>query len=168
MTTGRGSAITRRNEANRIYLRRRASFCLCSFASIQRLCSAGGRPRTCGGRERQPATPPKTLPGQDSDSLRICACANQINRCSTNCASPERRNLHPSPANYLRPLISLDSPLRSKMPQYTTRDGGEASQFRRTRQSMADLKLRRLTELKNRLREDLERERIPVSTASKR
>jgi len=54
------------------------------------------------------------------------------------------------------------------MPQYTTRDGGEASQFRRTRQSMADLKLRRLTELKNRLREDLERERIPVSTASKR
>ncbi|KAK3185466.1 Guanine nucleotide-binding protein subunit gamma [Lecanicillium sp. MT-2017a] len=52
------------------------------------------------------------------------------------------------------------------MPQYTSRDG-EASQFRRTRQSMADLKLRRLTELKNRLREDLERERIPVSTASK-
>lgn len=33
---------------------------------------------------------------------------------------------------------------------------------------MADLKLRRLTELNNRLREDLERERIPVSQAAKR
>ena len=33
---------------------------------------------------------------------------------------------------------------------------------------MADLKLRRLIELNNRLREDLERERIPVSQASKR
>lgn len=32
---------------------------------------------------------------------------------------------------------------------------------------MADLKLRRLTELNNRLREDLERERIPVSIAAK-
>lgn len=53
------------------------------------------------------------------------------------------------------------------MPQYTTRDG-ESSQFRRNKQSMADLKLRRLTELNMRLREDLERERIPVSTAAKR
>jgi GGL domain len=33
---------------------------------------------------------------------------------------------------------------------------------------MADLKLRRLTELNNRLREDLERDRIPVSQAAKR
>lgn len=32
---------------------------------------------------------------------------------------------------------------------------------------MADLKLRRLTELNARLREDLERERIPVSQAAK-
>lgn len=54
------------------------------------------------------------------------------------------------------------------MPQYTSRDVGDPSQARRTRQSMADLKLRRLTELNNRLREDLDRERIPVSTASKR
>ncbi|KAL2753575.1 hypothetical protein ACRALDRAFT_2036900 [Sodiomyces alcalophilus JCM 7366] len=53
------------------------------------------------------------------------------------------------------------------MPQYTSRDVGDPSQIKKNKQSMADLKLRRLTELNNRLREDLERERIPVSTASK-
>lgn len=53
------------------------------------------------------------------------------------------------------------------MPQYTSRDVGDPSQIRKNKQSMADLKLRRLTELNNRLREDLERERIPVSQASK-
>ncbi|KAK0389255.1 hypothetical protein NLU13_2830 [Sarocladium strictum] len=53
------------------------------------------------------------------------------------------------------------------MPQYTSRDMGDPSQIKKNKQSMADLKLRRLTELNNRLREDLERERIPVSTASK-
>jgi guanine nucleotide-binding protein subunit gamma, fungi len=40
--------------------------------------------------------------------------------------------------------------------------------MRRNKQSMADLKLRRLTELNNRLREDFDRERIPVSQAAKR
>lgn len=54
------------------------------------------------------------------------------------------------------------------MVQYTSRDVGDPSQIKKNKQSMADLKLRRLTELNNRLREDLERERIPVSTASKR
>lgn len=54
------------------------------------------------------------------------------------------------------------------MPQYTSRDVGDPSQIKKTKQSMADLKLRRLTELNNRLREDLERERIPVSQAAKR
>jgi guanine nucleotide-binding protein subunit gamma, fungi len=54
------------------------------------------------------------------------------------------------------------------MPQYTSRDVGDPSQIKKNKQSMADLKLRRLTELNNRLREDLDRERIPVSTASKR
>lgn len=54
------------------------------------------------------------------------------------------------------------------MPQYTSRDVGDPTQIRKNKQSMADLKLRRLTELNNRLREDLERERIPVSQASKR
>lgn len=54
----------------------------------------------------------------------------------------------------------------AKMPQYTSRDGGDSS-AKKTKQSMADLKLRRLTELNNRLREDLDRERIPVSQASK-
>ncbi|TDZ23655.1 Guanine nucleotide-binding protein subunit gamma [Colletotrichum orbiculare MAFF 240422] len=55
----------------------------------------------------------------------------------------------------------------STMPQYTSRDVGDPSQIKKNKQSMADLKLRRLTELNNRLREDLERERIPVSNASK-
>ncbi|PHH59861.1 hypothetical protein CDD81_2440 [Ophiocordyceps australis] len=54
------------------------------------------------------------------------------------------------------------------MAQYTSRDVGDPSQIKKTKQSMADLKLRRLTELNNRLREDLDRERIPVSTAAKR
>jgi guanine nucleotide-binding protein subunit gamma len=53
------------------------------------------------------------------------------------------------------------------MPQYTSRDVGDPTQIKKNKQSMADLKLRRLTELNNRLREDLDRERIPISTASK-
>lgn len=56
----------------------------------------------------------------------------------------------------------------TNMPQYTSRDVGDPTQIKKNKQSMADLKLRRLTELNNRLREDLERERIPVSQASKR
>ncbi|RDL40488.1 uncharacterized protein BP5553_00467 [Venustampulla echinocandica] len=54
------------------------------------------------------------------------------------------------------------------MPSYSSRDMGDPSQIRKNKQSMADLKLRRLTELNNRLREDLERERIPVSQAAAR
>ena len=69
-----------------------------------------------------------------------------------------------------RTAISLiDSQISAaEMPQYTSRDVGDPSQIKKNKQSMADLKLRRLTELNNRLREDLERERIPVSQASKR
>ncbi|KAH6625034.1 guanine nucleotide-binding protein subunit-like protein [Chaetomium sp. MPI-SDFR-AT-0129] len=70
---------------------------------------------------------------------------------------------HVSP-NTPRSTVTISS---SRMPQYTSRDVGDPSQVRRTKQSMADLKLRRLTELNSRLREDLERERIPVSQASK-
>src|SRR6187551_3204587 len=55
----------------------------------------------------------------------------------------------------------------SNMPQFTSRDVADSTQ-RRNKQSMADLKLRRLTELNTRLREDLDRERIPVSQASNR
>ncbi|KAH7328532.1 GGL domain-containing protein [Stachybotrys elegans] len=53
------------------------------------------------------------------------------------------------------------------MPTYTSREVGDPSQIKKNKQSMADLKLRRLTELNSRLREDLDRERIPVSTAAK-
>src|SRR4051812_2353039 len=48
---------------------------------------------------------------------------------------------------------------------YTVRDGGDAKS---KKQSMADLKLRRLQELNSRLKEDLERPRIKVSEASMR
>lgn len=54
------------------------------------------------------------------------------------------------------------------MPQYTSREVGDPTSIKKNKQSMADLKLRRLTELNARLREDLERERIPVSQAAKR
>ena len=46
---------------------------------------------------------------------------------------------------------------------YEIRPVGEG---RTKKQSMAELKLRRLTELNARLREDLERRRIPVSEAA--
>ncbi len=49
---------------------------------------------------------------------------------------------------------------------YASRE--DPGQMKKNKQSMADLKLRRLTELNTRLREDLERERIPVSQAAKR
>jgi guanine nucleotide-binding protein subunit gamma len=62
----------------------------------------------------------------------------------------------------------LDPPELRKMPQYTSRDVGDPTQIKKNKQSMADLKLRRLTELNNRLREDLDRERIPVSQSAKR
>ena len=48
---------------------------------------------------------------------------------------------------------------------YASRDGGDAKS---KKQSMADLKLRRLQELNSRLKEDLERPRIKVSEASMR
>ncbi|KAK7951718.1 GGL domain-containing protein [Apiospora aurea] len=56
---------------------------------------------------------------------------------------------------------SNSSTTSTTMPQYTSRDVGDPSQIKKNKQSMADLKLRRLTELNSRLREDLERERIP-------
>lgn len=48
---------------------------------------------------------------------------------------------------------------------YSSRE--DPGQMKKNKQSMADLKLRRLTELNTRLREDLDRERIPVSQAAK-
>jgi hypothetical protein len=73
--------------------------------------------------------------------------------------------------NWLQLIRSRDrfaTPQIFTMPSgYSSRDVGD-SQAKKNKQSMADLKLRRLTELNNRLREDLERERIPVSQAAKR
>lgn len=48
-------------------------------------------------------------------------------------------------------------------PAYAAKDGGDA---RSKKQSMADLKLRRLQELNTRLKEDLERPRVKVAEAS--
>ncbi|KAI9849592.1 MAG: hypothetical protein M1838_000102 [Thelocarpon superellum] len=52
------------------------------------------------------------------------------------------------------------------MPNYELRAGGDANQMKNKKQSMADLKLRRLTELNLRLREDLDRPRVKVSEAA--
>jgi guanine nucleotide-binding protein subunit gamma len=52
------------------------------------------------------------------------------------------------------------------MPAFESRGVGDVIQIRTKKQSMADLKLRRLTELNIRLREDLDRPRIKVSEAS--
>lgn len=51
---------------------------------------------------------------------------------------------------------------------YASREVGDSTQIKKNKQSMADLKLRRLTELNVRLKEDLDRERIPISAAAKR
>jgi guanine nucleotide-binding protein subunit gamma, fungi len=51
---------------------------------------------------------------------------------------------------------------------YDARGVGDVVQIRSKKQSMADLKLRRLTELNLRLKEDLERPRIKVSVAAER
>ena len=53
------------------------------------------------------------------------------------------------------------------MANFETRAGGEnAANSRNKKQSMADLKLRRLAELNLRLREDLDRPRVKVSEAA--
>ncbi|KAI9740993.1 MAG: Guanine nucleotide-binding protein subunit gamma [Cirrosporium novae-zelandiae] len=49
------------------------------------------------------------------------------------------------------------------MPAYELRSGGDA---KNKKQSMADLKLRRLNELNLRLKEDLDRPRVKVAEAS--
>ena len=49
---------------------------------------------------------------------------------------------------------------------YEIRAGGDPVQIKNKKQSMADLKLRRLTELNLRLREDLDRPRVKVSEAA--
>ncbi|KAI9810220.1 MAG: Guanine nucleotide-binding protein subunit gamma [Phylliscum demangeonii] len=51
-------------------------------------------------------------------------------------------------------------------PAYAIRGGGDATQIKNKKQTMAELKLRRLTELNMRLREDLDRPRVQVSEAA--
>ncbi|TDZ60688.1 Guanine nucleotide-binding protein subunit gamma [Colletotrichum trifolii] len=100
---------------------------------------------------------------QDQDDRR--SDDNQSRRQPVPAATPAVAAAAASPSAV---ASSSKSPaLASTMPQYTSRDVGDPSQIKKNKQSMADLKLRRLTELNNRLREDLERERIPVSNASK-
>ncbi|KAI9756850.1 MAG: hypothetical protein M4579_003686 [Chaenotheca gracillima] len=61
----------------------------------------------------------------------------------------------------------FSSPSSSRMPTgFDARAGGDPVQIKNKKQSMADLKLRRLTELNLRLREDLDRPRIKVSEAA--
>ena len=74
----------------------------------------------------------------------------------------------PIPSDHDSATFSLQHAWRKgsgeKMPAaYEIRAGGDV---KNKKQSMADLKLRRLNELNSRLREDLERPRIKVSEAS--
>lgn len=58
----------------------------------------------------------------------------------------------------------MNSTQSDSNPPYELRSGGDAR--RPGRSSMAELKLRRLQELNVRLREDLDRRRVPVSEAA--
>lgn len=131
-------------------------------------------PRPEGG-PRNKTTPPPPPHGPDPHSRRIQPASDQD--------LPERRKsgslaarIERSPWDRRPPTPDTHSDsdppelafIRITMPQYTSRDVGDPSQIKKTKQSMADLKLRRLTELNNRLREDLDRDRIPVSQAAKR
>jgi hypothetical protein len=71
------------------------------------------------------------------------------------CPSLEERNELLGPGHTFHPL---DMPAA-----YALRDGGDA---KNKKQSMADLKLRRLNELNLRLKEDLDRPRVKVAEAS--
>ena len=88
----------------------------------------------------------------------------------TSAAPPSRRaNRHLSFSNNqasssTAPTFNLNT--SDDMPAaYAVRDGGDAKS---KKQSMADLKLRRLQELNSRLKEDLERPRVKVAEASMR
>jgi hypothetical protein len=73
--------------------------------------------------------------------------------------SPE----HDSPLSQRRPHHHSSATKRNMSSPYElrTNDNGKSK-----KQSMAELKLRRLTELNQRLQEDLNRRRIPVSEAA--
>lgn len=114
--------------------------------------------------QKQTPPPRPTAPGasqihENGSSSQLQGLKSATGTPSTPATSRSRQ-----PNNSLSPA----SPSNVEMPQYTSRDVGDPSQIKKNKQSMADLKLRRLTELNNRLREDLERERIPVSVAARR
>lgn len=119
-----------------------------------------------------PATHPDI--GESSSAPNSAGPLKQKEHLSTlRCRRGHRRTPRyyeqpPSPTVPHQFPISSTFSASAKMPQYTSREVGDPSQIKKTKQSMADLKLRRLTELNSRLREDLDRERIPVSQASKR
>jgi hypothetical protein len=87
-----------------------------------------------------------------SDAPQDYPAAQSLNH---NCPSLEERNNLLGPGHTFHPL---DMPTA-----YALRDGGDA---KNKKQSMADLKLRRLNELNLRLKEDLDRPRIKVAEAS--
>ncbi|KAK4092548.1 hypothetical protein Purlil1_3169 [Purpureocillium lilacinum] len=123
----------------------------------------------------------KSIPSEIPSRAATAAVAREANRggddAGTRPSQLSARGRNRTPPRGVRAAIAAAAflSLRSQrhkppppsMPQYTSRDVGDPSQIKKNKQSMADLKLRRLTELNNRLREDLERERIPVSTAAK-
>ncbi len=76
----------------------------------------------------------------------------------------ERTDISPSAEERTELLGEDHTPHPLDMPAaYAVRDGGDA---KNKKQSMADLKLRRLNELNLRLKEDLDRPRVKVAEAS--
>jgi len=88
----------------------------------------------------------------------------QLTRVAPKVPDPPRIhiNLTPSPSqDSRRRHPSLDDTIMSTPYETRANDNGKSK-----KQSMAELKLRRLTELNQRLQEDLNRRRIPVSEAA--
>ncbi|KAM7189285.1 GGL domain containing protein [Rhypophila sp. PSN 637] len=119
--------------------------------------------------QKQTSPPRPTAPGasqkHESGSSQVEA-PKSLDQLSPSAAGPSSTSAT-SRSRQQHKSSKPVSPSTAEMPQYTSRDVGDPSQIKKNKQSMADLKLRRLTELNNRLREDLERERIPVSVAAR-
>jgi guanine nucleotide-binding protein subunit gamma len=121
--------------------------------------NAVGNPSAKGPRLKSHGPPllPRPTSGREVDNPQRRSPDSLSPRTETSPLAPRLQKPDPD-----------DPPELQNMPQYTSRDVGDPTQMKKNKQSMADLKLRRLTELNNRLREDLDRERIPVSQAAKR
>mgnify|MGYP002623167861 CR=1 FL=1 len=121
-----------------------------------------------GGRSDATSSSPRTSARRISWFSEQGAASRAPPSSSLSIAELPSEPVLPRKRDSYTPSTRVSTPSSTKMPQYTSREVGDPTSIKKNKQSMADLKLRRLTELNARLREDLERERIPVSQAAKR